>query len=116
MALSTAKSITPTSPNMAIIILSVIPKPAKACLLYTSGGFRKKTGGIDLGTTSYLQPNIKTNQISPISQSATLTALFTKESLALRIVHIKPRPQTNIPNLHISLGSTVQGELAALAV
>ena len=51
-----------------------------------------------------------------ISQSATLTALFTKESLALRIVCIKSRLQTNILNLYISLGSTVQGELAALAV
>ena len=34
---------------------------------------------------------------SPISQSATLTALFTKESLAIWIVYIEFRLQINTP-------------------
>ncbi|MDY4586000.1 MAG: hypothetical protein SPC84_03890, partial [Oscillospiraceae bacterium] len=59
-----------------------------------------------------LQPNIvcKQNVFQSLSQLP-LTALFTKESLALWIVYIKFRLQINIFDPRINSGSTVQGEL-----
>ena len=67
------------------------------------GGFRKKTGGIDFdeGLTLVQQPNLQANfqpkllpnivykqNVFTISQSATLTALFTKESRVCGLVEL----------------------------
>ena len=89
--------------------------------------FVRKIGGIDLdeGLTlikqPVLQPNLQPNIVCKqnVFQSLCqlpLTALFTKESLALWIVYIKFRLQINIFDPRINSGSTVQGELAASAV
>ena len=72
--------------------INISKNPQTCRPLVKGGGFRKKTGGIDLGKTIRFTTEYTCNRISyinkmfPISQSAALTALFTKESLATRWV------------------------------
>ena len=79
--------------------------------------FTKESLAIRSGKNTDLQPNkcIKERRVLRIVRILPSCNLA-KESLVLWIVYIELRLRINIFEFRINVGSTVQGELAALAV